>query len=432
MAQWTAFPQPGEYRHDAASVTREWPRLHAGDAEPLPGQPEVLRAWVLFHNGEFQQAAEAGVAAGGGGITAANKATCIYANYLETKEKARLDLFLEAAQRAEAQVAAEPANANAWYWKAYALGRYSQAISVAKALAQGLGGRVKEALERTIALQPKHADAHVALGAFHAEVIDKVGTLIGGMTYGAKKDVGLKMFQEALRLNPRSPIALIEYANGMVLMEGDRKTPEATRLYEQAAALEPLDAKEWLDVDLARGRTGSVTLRRHAPADYRATLSSTEESPAMENMNIFQALLVSHRTQRELYARLLASKQATEERQHVFEELKAELSAHETAEERCFYIPLMQHDQSVDLSRHAIAEHHVMDEMVEHLEQVDPHAAEWQECCQKLCDKIEHHLTEEEQKFFPQAGEVLNDEQKIALGRAYEAEFMTLRIKQEA
>ena len=152
----------------------------------------------------------------------------------------------------------------------------------------------------------------------------------------------------------------------------------------------------------------------------------------MGRMNIFHALKVSHENQRELSARLLASKPATDERAHVFEELKRELSAHETAEERCFYVPLFEHDQSVDLSRHAIAEHHEMDEMVEHLEQVDPHAAEWQECCRKLCDKIEHHLNEEEQKFFPQAGEVLSDEQKTQLGKDYEAEFTTLRIKQEA
>lgn len=152
----------------------------------------------------------------------------------------------------------------------------------------------------------------------------------------------------------------------------------------------------------------------------------------MEQLNIFQALLVSHRAQRELSARLLASKPATEERQHVFEELKAELAAHETAEERCFYVPLFDHDQSVDLSRHAIAEHHEMDEMVEHLEEVDPHSAEWQECCQKLCHKIEHHLDEEEQKFFPQAGEVLTQEQKLQLAKDYEAEFTTLRLKQEA
>src|SRR6185295_18850512 len=131
---------------------------------------------------------------------------------------------------AEAQCKAQPKNPNAWYWHAYALGRYSQGISVAKALAQGLGSKVKEALERTIELQPRHGDAHMALGAFHAEVIDKVGTLIGGMTYGAKKDVGLKMFQQALALHPGSPIALIEYANGLVMLEGERRMKEATRL----------------------------------------------------------------------------------------------------------------------------------------------------------------------------------------------------------
>jgi tetratricopeptide (TPR) repeat protein len=252
MGKWTAFPHLGDYRYDADGVARDWGKLHAGDAEPVPTDPAVLQAWVLFHNGEFQRAAEAGLHAGGAGLTVANKAACIYANYLEKREKMRLDLFLEAAQRAESQASAEPQNANAWYWQAYALGRYSQGISVAKALAQGLGGKVKDALERTIQLQPRHADAHIALGAFHAEVIDKVGTLIGGMTYGAKKDVGLKMFEQALRIHPASPIALIEYANGLVMLEGEKKMPEATRLYEQAAALDALDAMERLDVELAR------------------------------------------------------------------------------------------------------------------------------------------------------------------------------------
>ena len=252
MAKWTAFPHPGDYAFDAASLKKSWARLHQGDCEPLPKDAGVLQAWVLFHNGEFQKAAEAGLKAGGAGLTVANKATSIYANYLETKEKAKLDLFMEVAGRAEAQQAAEPKNANAWYWQAYALGRYGQGISVAKALAQGLGSKVKNALEQAIKLSPKHADAHIALAAFHAEVIDKVGSLIGGMTYGAKKDQGLALFKEALKLNPTSAIAMIEYANGMVMLEGDKKMKEATKLYEQAAASQPLDAMERLDVEMAR------------------------------------------------------------------------------------------------------------------------------------------------------------------------------------
>ena len=252
MAKWTAFPHLGEYPFDAASLKKHWARLHAGDAEPLPKDKAVLEAWALFHNGDFQKATEAGLAAGGGGITAANKATAIYANYLEKKEKNKLDLFMEVAQRAEAQAAEDAKNPNAWYWQAYSLGRYSQGISVAKALAQGLGTKVKDALEKTIKLQPKHADAHIALAAFHAEVIDKVGSLIGGMTYGAKRETGLRLYQDALKINPNSAIAMIEYANGMVMLEGDRRMKEATKLYEQAAGSKPMDAMERLDVELAK------------------------------------------------------------------------------------------------------------------------------------------------------------------------------------
>jgi tetratricopeptide (TPR) repeat protein len=252
MGKWTAFPHIGDYTFDVSSVRKHWARLHAGDAEPCPKDDTVLQAWALFHGGEFQKAAEAGLKAGGAGITVANKATCIYANYLEKKEKTKLELFMEVAERAQKQAAEDPRNANAYYWQAYALGRYSQGISVAKALAQGLGGKVKQSLETVIQLQPRHADAHVALAAFHAEVIDKVGTLIGSMTYGAKKDVGLKLFEQALKLNPGSAIVLIEYANGMVMLEGDRKMKDATKLYQQAAATKPVDAMERLDVEMAK------------------------------------------------------------------------------------------------------------------------------------------------------------------------------------
>ena len=252
MAKWTAFPHAGDYAFDAASLKKSWARLHQGDCEPLPKDATVLSAWVLFHNGEFQKAHDAGVKAGGDGLTVANKAAGIYANYLETKEKTKLDMFMEVAARAEAQQKADPKNANAFYWQAYALGRYGQGISVAKALAQGLGTKVKQALEQAIKLQPKHADAHIALAAFHAEVIDKVGSLIGGMTYGAKKDVGLSLFKKALELNPTSAIAMIEHANGMVMLEGDKKMKDATKLYEQAAVSKPLDAMERLDVEMAK------------------------------------------------------------------------------------------------------------------------------------------------------------------------------------
>jgi tetratricopeptide (TPR) repeat protein len=250
MAKWTAFPHD-LFDFDAASVKKQWARLHAGDAEPLPKDAKVLDAWVLFHRGEFQKAFDAGMKLGGAGVTVANKAQAIYANYLEKSEKTKLAMFQEIAERAAAQQAEEPKNANAYYWQAYALGRYSQGISVAKALAQGLGSKVKGAFETTIKLAPKHADAHIGLGSFHAEVIDKVGGLLG-KTQGADKATGLKMFQQALKLNPGSAIARVEYANGLIMLEGDKKMKEAEKLYAEAAECEPADAMEMLDVEMAK------------------------------------------------------------------------------------------------------------------------------------------------------------------------------------
>ncbi|MGE5116599.1 MAG: hypothetical protein ACM3N6_08940 [Betaproteobacteria bacterium] len=252
MAKWTAFPYDATpYRYDPAALKKHWARLHAGDAEPRPSDAKVLAAWALFHAGDFQQAVEAGLKAGGAGATVADKAQAIYANYLEKSEKAKLALFLEVAARAEARAKAEPGNANAHYWMAYALGRYGQGISVTKALAQGLGGKVKTALETTIRLAPTHADAHIALGAFHAEVIDKIGKLLG-KTQGADAATGLAMYQQALKLNPTSAIAMVEYANGLVMLEGEKRMKQAEQLYAEAAACEPMDAMERLDVEMAK------------------------------------------------------------------------------------------------------------------------------------------------------------------------------------
>lgn len=252
MVKWIYFPYQQRYQYGPHSLAVQWPLLHQGDAEPLPTDEPVLAAWAAFHNGQFQPACEAGLAAGVAGLTVANLATVVYARYLEKRERTRQELFLEAAERAQNQLQFQPNNPNAWYCHGLALQHYSQGISVAKALAQGVGNKVKHSLERAIALAPGHADARIALGAFHAEVIDKVGPLIGGMTYGAKKDVALRLLQEALQLHPASALARTEYANALLMLEGSTRMAEATALYEQAANSQPQDAAQYLAAEMAQ------------------------------------------------------------------------------------------------------------------------------------------------------------------------------------
>lgn len=250
---WSKFPYAEKsYVYAGAALKKNWDRLHRGDREPFPADEQVQEAWRLYHQGAFQQAYELGLGLGLPGCAVANKSAVIYATYLEKAEKKQLELFAEAAARAEEQIAAMPKYPNAHYFHALALGRYSRGISVAKALAQGLGSKVKQSLTQALKLEPNHADAHIALGAFHAEVIDKVGAMVGGLTYGAKKEAGVEHFEKALKLNPDSAIARVEYANGLVMMFGEAKMKQAEKLYEEAAACKAMDAMERLDVEAAK------------------------------------------------------------------------------------------------------------------------------------------------------------------------------------
>ena len=249
---WVQMPYRDAPRFDAAQVLQQWGRLHAAHALPPPAPGPLAEGWALYHSGDFERAAKLGLRHGGEGLMLANQATAIYANYLEPREAMRQALFKQVAERAAAQAAEEPDNCHALYWQAYALGRYSQGISVARALAQGLGTKVKGALERVIALEPRHAAAHVALAAFHAEVIDKVGALVGRMTYDVSAEAALALFERGLALNPSSASGWMEYARGLLMLQGDRRLLDAMNLYERAAAVVPADARERLDVELAR------------------------------------------------------------------------------------------------------------------------------------------------------------------------------------
>ena len=146
-------------------------------------------------------------------------------------------------------------------------------------------------------------------------------------------------------------------------------------------------------------------------------------------MNIFEALRISHATQRSLADNLIKTTGDSKERDLLFKELKAELAAHASAEERFFYVPLIAHDMTQEPSRHGIAEHHEMDKLVEKLEETDFSSPAWIAVAKELHHKVYHHLEDEEQGVFQLAGKVLTEAEKLSLAKDYEAEFLSQRVK---
>jgi len=118
----------------------------------------------------------------------------------------------------------------------------------------------------------------------YAEIIGKVGAMVGRLTYGASRDAAVEHFQKALKLNPDSAIARIEYANGLVTLFGKEKMKEAERLYAEAAQQKPLarmrsssrGAPQWRQAGAARLSPGT-TAGRSTPELGGVLISMTDE-----------------------------------------------------------------------------------------------------------------------------------------------------------
>lgn len=136
-------------------------------------------------------------------------------------------------------------------------------------------------------------------------------------------------------------------------------------------------------------------------------------------MRIFEAIRHDHDIQRRLADRLIATSGESDERRQLYESFKHELQIHADAEERHFYIPLMEVDMSQDKARHSIAEHQEIDELIEKLDETEMSSPAWLTYAKQLHEIVTHHLDEEEHEVFQLAGKALAEKQKEELAKDY-------------
>jgi len=144
---------------------------------------------------------------------------------------------------------------------------------------------------------------------------------------------------------------------------------------------------------------------------------------------LYEALHESHEIQRSLCRRLLRSKPHTRERIDLFTALRHELAAHEAAEERFLYAPMLMDDAGLVSTRHALHEHHEIDELVEALQALEPAGTQWLKKARQLSKLVHHHLREEESKFFQMSGKVLSATQKAQLAGRYRRDYARMQRK---
>ncbi len=144
-------------------------------------------------------------------------------------------------------------------------------------------------------------------------------------------------------------------------------------------------------------------------------------------MTIFDSLRDDHQKQRTLVDLVVKTTGDSDGREELWERLKRELEAHAGAEERYFYVPLMEHDLTQDKARHSVSEHKELDDFIEQLDEYEMSGSQWLQTAKELAHKLTHHLDEEEQEVFQLAGKALTDGQKESLAKEYEADMTRRR-----
>lgn len=138
-------------------------------------------------------------------------------------------------------------------------------------------------------------------------------------------------------------------------------------------------------------------------------------------MTIFERLRNDHKIMRDLAEKLLETHGESEARIRIYSQLKLEMLAHEKAEERCFYVPLIEYDLTQEKARHSISEHHELDEYLEELDATALSAPNWLKVAQHMVHRLRHHMDEEEHEIFQLAGKALPEKSKKSLAGDYEA-----------
>jgi len=128
-----------------------------------------------------------------------------------------------------------------------------------------------------------------------------------------------------------------------------------------------------------------------------------------QGQDIFDRLKMDHDTHRELFSQLGETGAGSEERGDLLERLTIEVKSHAAAEEQALYSTMLRKPPTTSETRHSVAEHHDVEEMLNDLAATDLTSPEWMPKFEDLRHRYTHHIEEEEEEHFPDFAKYLND-----------------------
>ncbi|QZH75626.1 MAG: hemerythrin domain-containing protein [Erythrobacter sp.] len=136
--------------------------------------------------------------------------------------------------------------------------------------------------------------------------------------------------------------------------------------------------------------------------------------------DIFARLKQDHDKHRALLDKLAQTSGDSEERRELFEEFTREVKGHASAEEQALYSTMLRKPETTDETRHSVAEHHELEELLNDLAATEISSAGWMEKFETLEHDYRHHIEEEEDDHFPDFEKLLTEEDRQHMRSVFE------------
>src|SRR5688500_4720621 len=133
------------------------------------------------------------------------------------------------------------------------------------------------------------------------------------------------------------------------------------------------------------------------------------ETMTADQEGVVQVLQSEHRVVEDLLERLAAEENETEATELV-KQIKRELMAHSTAEDRVVYSTFEQNEAMEEDIEHARDEHSGIDEKLMAVSEASPSEADFKQKVQELTECVQHHVKVEEEEILPKASQLMDQE----------------------
>lgn len=128
--------------------------------------------------------------------------------------------------------------------------------------------------------------------------------------------------------------------------------------------------------------------------------------------DIFARLKEDHESHRNLLDQLAETSGESEERRALLETFTKEVKGHAAAEEQALYSTMLRKPATTDETRHSVAEHHELEELLNDLAATDMSSSAWMAKFKQLDHDYRHHIEEEEDDHFPDFAKHLTSEDR--------------------